>query len=403
MAAYDIKQHFQGLRVETGRRKGRRDPFATGFSDDEDEKESKRTTSRGRNRSNAEKPKVAPPVQRPQALGPGGKTSILDQLRDSDEDDFLSQPTKKIDRCPSPAPAHVQLANVRTTDGAGRRGSLDKGIPHSGNRAPRSAIALAAGDLAYLDASEDETWLSSPKRIGRGPSPAPRKQSDPVDPLERSHTPKGSRVAPTIEQSQAPSQPSRHTVASPFAGTKYLEDSESSGDEAVSSRQGSTDDNAPATDLDALSPYESALAPKHPEVKRVDKAKQNGSGMSWRAFSTSRTEQRTAEIEAIQASLKQRGKSISFGTYALTDDGNRVPIPDSPRRAGSLKTALGGRGRGRARGKSPPRRASDLGPTVDEMEDGEEVVDSDRRGDVKKPISPTFSPPDIRIDNIAHS
>ena len=398
MAAYDIKQHFQGLRVETGRRKGRRDPFATGFSDDEDdENEAKR--NRGRNRSNSEKQKAAPPVQKPQVLGPDGKASVLDQLQDSSEED---KPRRNSDRRSSPAPAHTQLANVRSADGTGRRGSVDKGPLQPSTRAPRSAIALAAGNLAYLDDSEDDNWLRSPKRNDRRPSPAPRKHSDPVDPLERSHTPKGSREAPTLDPSQARLQPSRHTVASPFAGTKYLEDSESSGDEAISSRQGSTDNTADTTaEFDSLNPYESAIAPKHTEIKRVDKPKQNVSGMSWRAFSTSRTEQRTAEIEAIQASLKQRGKSISFGTHALTDDGRRVPIPNAPRRAGSIKTALGGRGRDRERGKSPPRRASDLEPTVDEVEDGEEVDhEPDRRGDIKQHAAANL--PDIRIDDIAH-
>lgn len=341
MAAYDIKQHFQGLRVETGRRKGRRDPFSTGFSDDEREEETKRT--RGRPRSNSEKLKTAPPVQRSVPRRPAAQNSILDQLWDSDEDELLNAPTRRTDRRPSPAP---------------------------NSRAPRSAAVLAAGDLAYLDDSEDEGWNNSSKRTDRRPSPAPRKESDPAEPVERSHTPKGSREPPK-EQPLSGTQPSRHTVASPFAGTKYLEDSESSGDEAISSRQGSADNSATSpSELDSISPYESALAPRHPEVKRVDKPKQNVSGMSWRAFSTSRTEQKTAELEALQASLKQRGKSISFGTHAITDDGKRVPIPVAPARQSSVGSALG-RGRGGSRGKSPPRRAGDVDPTPDELEEGE--------------------------------
>ena len=373
MAAYEIKQHFKGLRVETGRRKGRRDPFSTGFSDDDDSEEEK-ARSRRRERSNSVKnkqqPLAAPAAQRSQASGPAAKTSILDQLRDSDDDDFLNAPTKKTDRGPSPAPA--QLTNLRTYDRAGRRGSIDTVLP-SINKAPRSARAQAAGTLAYLDDSEDEEWLVPSKRNDRRPSPAPpRKASDSVDPLERSSTPRGSREPPQPpkEQSQTRLQPSRHTVASPFAGTKYLQDSDSDED-AVISRQGSADSTttAPTDDIaDVLSPYESALSPNHPEVKRVDKAKSSGSGVSWRAFSTSRTEQRNTELEALQASLKQRGKSIAFGKYATTDDGKRVPIPAAEQ---DLAGSGPGRGRGRNRGKSPPRRSSDIEPTPDEVDDGE--------------------------------
>jgi len=371
MAAYEIRQHFKGLRVETGRRKGR-DPFATGFSDDDDSEEEKKR-SRRRDRSSSIKDKQPPPVPRPQALGPAAKTSILDQLRDSDEDDdFLNAPTQRNDRRPSPAPA--QLAKLREADRGVRKGSLER-RQQANNKASRSARAQAAGTLAYLDDSDEEdSWLSSPRKADRGPSPAPRKNSDPVDPLERSSTPRGSREPPK-EQSPNRLQPSRHTVASAFAGTKYLEDSsDDSDEEAVSSRQGSADNSAtsPLDISDTLNPYESALPQhqKHPEVKRVDKAKkQGGSGVSWRAFSASRTEQRNTEIEALKASLKQRGKSISFGTHATTDDGKRVPIPIAEQ---GLIGVGARRGRGRDRGKSPPRRAIDTEPTIDETEDGEQ-------------------------------
>ncbi|KAK4963337.1 hypothetical protein LTR10_000965 [Elasticomyces elasticus] len=357
MAAYDIKQHFKGLRADTGRKKGRRDPFATGFEDDSEEEARSRQRDRTKQKEAAKKAAAGNPL----AL----KTSVLDALRDSD-DEWLGAPAR-VDRRPSPAPP--QLASLRVTDSAGRRGSLDKGLQQ--NRQPRSsAIVQAAGSLAYLDDSDEDTLAVSPKRNERGPSPAPRKSSDHSETGERSHTPRGSRV-PLEEQVQNHPQPSLHTVASPFAGTKYLQDSESDED-AVSSRNNSTDATvvSPDDEVDPLSPWESALGPKHPEVKRVDKPKQsNGSGISWRAFSASRTEQRSAEIEALQTSLKQRGKSIAFGTHAVTDDGKRVPIPGETeiRRAGSLSA----RGRGRGRGKSPPRRLEDTKVTEDEEGDGE--------------------------------
>ena len=112
-------------------------------------------------------------------------------------------------------------------------------------------------------------------------------------------------------------------------------------------------------------------APQKPqtlEVKRVVKPKkQEGGGVSWRAFSESRTEQRTTELEAIQSALRQRGKSISFGSHALTDDGRRVPIiaPTEQQIFGN-----GNAPRPRNRGVSPPRRKTDVEPTADEIEDG---------------------------------
>ncbi|TKA78683.1 hypothetical protein B0A55_04495 [Friedmanniomyces simplex] len=412
MAAYDIQQHFKGLRVDTGRKKGRRDPFATGFEDDSEAE----ARSRQRDRSKQKAATKAAAAGNPLAL----KTSVLDALRDSD-DEWLGAPAR-ADRRPSPAPP--QLANLRASDNARRRGSIDKGLQQ--NKSPRSAIVQAAGSLAYLDDSDDDA-LASPKRTDRRPSPAPRKHSDTSEPGERSSTPRGSRV-PLEEQSQTLLQPSRHTVASPFAGTKYLQDSDSE-EEAVTSRNNSADASGfpPDDSIDPLSPWESALSsPKHPEVKRVDKPKQsNGSGISWRAFSASRTEQRSAEIEALQASLRQRGKSIAFGTHAVTDDGKRVPIAASAelQRAGSAAA----RGRGRGRGKSPPRRADDTKLTEDELESeggsggpvydpreyktnpftGQPVKrafsDPDRDDSIAKGFtSPTASLPDIRIDDVAH-
>ncbi|KYG40439.1 hypothetical protein M433DRAFT_138722 [Acidomyces richmondensis BFW] len=345
MAAYDIQKHFKGLRVDTGRRKGR-DPFATGFEDDSEEEAQNR---RSRARERAEKAKLGnipvgqAPSPKPLSGGPIQSASILDQLKDSD-DDFLDPP-KRFDRRPSPAPA--QLASLRVSEGAGRRGSVDHGL--QAGRPPRSAVAQAAGSLALLDDSDDDDQDYDALRRRRR-----RRQTE----RTASPAPKRPYEHALKEQSQARLQPSRHTVASPFAGTKYLEDSESDTDEeAVASRKGSATSDDSST-VDPLSPYESALAPKHPEVKRVDKPKASngGSSVSWRAFSASRAEQRSTEIEALQASLRSRGKSISFGTHAITDDGERIPVPP---RARHLRQT--GSGAGGGTGKEPKQKPSQAG------------------------------------------
>ena len=363
--AYEISRHFKGLRVETGRRKSRRDPFAETFDDDSEEEKNRRSRSKTKQPSPAEK-------EKPSTVAPAKTTAPLpsaaEVIRDS-EDDVLG-PSKRTDRRPSPAPSQLPLSRV--TDGAGRRGSLDVGLQSKGltsrsvqtTKTPRAAVALAAGQLAYLDDSSEDEEEVPPARINRYPSPAPRKKSDDAgDGIRRSSTPKGSRE-PNRDafQAAAAQLPTLHTVASPFAGTKYLQDSESDEDEdededeeAVGSRKNSAEEI----------PSVSSSPDKHRlEVKRVDKPKQNGGGVSWRAFSAGRAEQRTAEIEAIQTSLRHRGKSISFGTHAVTDDGNRVPVTASP------EQIFGGtRGR-KPRGKSPPRRAEDTKPTEDEILDG---------------------------------
>lgn len=359
MAAYSIQQQLKGLRVEGGRRKSRRDPFA---DDDSDEDNKERRSSRSQTKQSPPAGSKTSPAK--------GRTSIDARaaIRDGD-DDFLNPPKKTSERRPSPAPA--QLPITRVTDGAVRRGSLDKGLQSKGllgrgaqtGRNPRSAVAQAAGSLALLDDSEDEDDLPAAPRANRYPSPAPRKQSDP-DPVRRASTPKGSREPPKDPaQAITTTQPSVHTVASPFAGTKYLQDSDSDGDEdeeAVGSRKSSTDEAVG----DTSSPERTRL-----EVKRTDKPKQqHGGGVSWRAFSVGRAEQRNTEIEALQTSLKQRGKSISFGSHAVTDDGNRVPVTASP------EQLFGGPvGRRKPRGKSPPRRAGDVEPTEDEVADGGSV------------------------------
>lgn len=363
MAALDIKKHFQGLRVETGRRQNRRDPFAETFDDDSGDEKNRRSRSKSKQSPPAEKEK--PPTVAP-AKTSATLPSAADLLRNS-EDDFVGLP-KRTDRRPSPAPPTLPLSRV--SDGAGRRGSLDKGLQSRGfqsrttqiGKAPRSAVALAAGSLAYLDDSDEDEDETSPPPAKRYPSPAPRRKSEAADGVRRSSTPKGSRE-PARDAFQTGSQPTQHTVASPFAGTKYLQDSDTDEDEdeeAVGSRRSSAEEIS-KNDISNVSGSPEKL---HLEVKRVDKPKQNGSGVSWRAFSAGRAEQRYNEIEALQTSLKQRGKSISFGTHALTDDGNRVPVTASP------EQILGGsRGR-KPRGKSPPRRTEDTKPTDDELLDG---------------------------------
>ena len=377
---YDIQKHFKGLRVETGRRRRARDPLATGFEDDSDDDPTPTTARKSKSVSSAlpTAPKSAPPVGKPvtPSVPNIAKTSALsatDKLVDSDDDWLV--PAKRTDRHPSPAPASLPRSSV--SSGAGRRGSLDTGLQGQGlqtNRTARSARAQAAGTLAYLDDSDDEEESAPrPSRIDRSASPASFKKVDSVDPQRRASTPKGSREAPSEQPPPAVAVvPSRHTVASPFAGTKYLEDSDSD-DEAVTSRSNSTDDTAAQLAAAAGSPQKDRL-----EVERVDKPKvQHGGGVSWRAFSASRTEQRNTEIEALQATLRQRGKSISFGTHALTDDGKRVPL--APQQFAALAGAGAGAGaaaaapgskRGRTRGKSPPRRAEDTAATEDEVADG---------------------------------
>ncbi len=373
MAADNISKHFKELRVDTGRRR-RRDPFADSFDDERDD--DKERSSRPRTKQHLpaatqkEKAVAAAPAKNNNNNNSSNIASpftALDGLRDSDDDEQLLGSQKRVDRRPSPSPAPAQLALSRVTSGAGRRGSLDAGLQSKGllgrgvqaGRAPRSAIAQAAGSLAYLDDSEtdEEEVLPRKSAADRFPSPAPpRKQSDPVDPLARSSTPKGTR-----DLVREPEPLPRHTVASPFAGTKYLEDSESDSDEeAVTSRSGSLES---ATEIPVAASPEKE---KHRlDVTRVDKPKQNGGGVSWRAFSAGRAEQRSAEIEALQASLRQRGKSIAFGTHAVTDDGNRVPVAPTPE-----QIFAGARGRRKGRGKSPPRRAADASPGDVEVGDG---------------------------------
>jgi len=369
MAAYDIQKHFKGLRADTGRRRGR-DPFATGFEDDSDE-------DRMRTRTKTTKP---PPVKKPSPAAPLLKNgpsksafASIDPLRDGD-DYFLNEvppPEKnnRIGRHPSPAPA--KLAQTRVSNGAGRRGSIDS--QHL--QGTRRAVALAAGPLAYLDDSEDDDFLPRSRR-DRRPSPAPRKQSDSPRSRERSVTPRGDKRQPREPQL------SRHTVASPFAGTKYLQDSDSEddrdgdSDKSSNPRQGSL--NSLDSETAVTTPDENGNVSKpNLEVKQVEKRKHNGSGVSWRAFSAGRSEQRHAEIEALQASLMQRGRRISFNPQAVTDDGRKVPLAPGPNRFAINKPTTT-----KGRTKSPSRRIEDVRPADDELPPGGPV----------RPFDPTAHP-----------
>lgn len=209
MAALNIQKHFSGLRVGVDRRRGR-DPFATGFEDDSDEKS---RPSRPKTKAPPIKPRV--PVAAPPKPDPTSAIAALDILRDSD-DDFLDVPAKKTnkkttDRRPSPAPAH--LASLRVTDGAGRRGSLPGLLPPT-----KRAAELAVGQLAYLDDSSDDEPAPRKRSGGRRHSPAPLNSSDPLNVWERSDTPRGDRLPAKEAPVVVPIVPA-HTVASPFAGT----------------------------------------------------------------------------------------------------------------------------------------------------------------------------------------
>ncbi|CZT14789.1 uncharacterized protein RCC_00740 [Ramularia collo-cygni] len=396
MAALNIQKHFSGLRVGVDRRRGR-DPFATGFEDDSDEKS---RPSRPKTKAPPIKPRV--PAAAAPKPDPTSAIAALDVLLDSDED-FLDVPktdTKKAtDRRPSPAPGNLALHRV--TDGAGRRGSLPGVLPPT-----KRAAELAVGQLAYLDDSSDDERPPPSKRSGRRNSPAPRKSSD--DSWDRSDTPRGDRVPAKEAPVAVPIVPA-HTVASPFAGTKYLQDSETDSDEeAVSSRKGSTE----STTTVSTTPPDPSTSPatkKTYEVPRVDKAKLHG-GVSWRAFSAGRAEQRHAEVEALAASLQRRGRSISFCPLVTTDDGRRVPLSPSIGPLGS-----NGRRKSNTRGKSPPRRPEDVGPADDAGGDGRIAFtgnpfagqrarsnSDDSANALERPTFHHSSLPDIRIDDVAN-
>ncbi|KAL9527322.1 hypothetical protein SMMN14_08549 [Sphaerulina musiva] len=360
MAAYDIKKHFSGLRVQTARRRGH-NPFATGFEDDSDDDDFRKSRPKTKAPPVSKSVPVTPFVP-PTKASPFARARSLSKAAtaDDDDDNFLLevQAAKKADRRPSPAPAVLSIAAQRVIDEAARprRGSLPGVLSDQ-----KKAAVLAAGPLAYLDdSSDDDDWNSGSRpgrRTARNRSPLPRATS--ASNL-RSSTPSGARLAvsqlPPDKAATATAIP-LHTVASPFAGTKYLQDSDSDSDEeAVASRKGSAEDIA-------------AIAPdnkKHHEVPRVDKGKlQNGGGVSWRAFSAGRAEQRNAELDALASSLRRRGRSIQFCPVVRTDDGRQISLAPTLERNGPT---LGGKRFGQNRAKSPPRRAADTKPILEEDE-----------------------------------
>lgn len=203
-AAYDIKRHFSGLRVQTARRRGR-DPFATGFEDESDEERKSRTRTK------------APVANKPAPVESSPFANIDALKQDTDDDDFLNfVPTtakadKKSDRRPSPSPASITALRGNNADSQARRGSLPGVLPGD----PKKAAVLASGPLlAYLDdSSEDE---GPTRRRNRRPSPAPS-----ADHRDRSQTPAGEGF--NRSRDQVGLKPNafvpKHTVASPFAGT----------------------------------------------------------------------------------------------------------------------------------------------------------------------------------------
>lgn len=209
MAAYEISKHFSGLRVQTARRKGRPDPFATGFEDDSDD-DFRKSRPKTKAPVPAKPSPIAPRVSSPTKSPPvAAKPQNLD-----DDDNFLLEVSaqKKADRRPSPAPPNPKTAAQRLVDRSGRRGSLPGALPSN----TKKAAVLAAGPLAYLDDSDEEDNISYPSnRTARQQSPAPRKTSE--DGIGRSATPSGHRTSqPSVDRSIVVP---RHTVASPFAGT----------------------------------------------------------------------------------------------------------------------------------------------------------------------------------------
>ncbi|TKA71970.1 hypothetical protein B0A49_05333 [Cryomyces minteri] len=184
-------------------------------------------------------------------------------------------------------------------------------------KASRGSIASPFASVAYLDDSEDEPRDAPKKRADKQTSPAPM--------AEDATKPSSSDKAPVKARA------SRSSIASPFplSGTQYLEDSDS-GEEAISDSRKASTHSTTEQPLQELAPDDPGpLSEQSLRVKRVDKLNPAGSGVSWKAFraqSDSRTALKAAEIEALRASLNQRGKSISFSTHAITDEGKRLPI-----------------------------------------------------------------------------
>lgn len=345
--AADIQKHFKALRVDTGRRR------RNVFDDFEDEVAADK------------KPNRTAKPNKPLEKKPAGHPSSPNNDARNHDNEFLDSKKSKFDRRLSPAPD--QLASSLVSDGAARRPSNERASAAK-HRRSLAAKTQAGGILAYLDESDDDDdeALAPPSRRDRRPSPSPRVGPEAEGSRRRSSTPRGEK-----ENSGTKLAPPKHTVASPFAGTKYLQDSDDEDDVAVSSRSNSQDDtNNNDDEIDGLTPLFNTSRSHH-EVKKVEKPKaQQGGGISWRAFSAGRADQRSAELAALQANLRKRGKSISFGTHAVTDDGERIPLLLSTDHPSGPNARKGGK-----RTKSPPRQARDVEPTADEATDGFERYD----------------------------
>jgi hypothetical protein len=190
------------------------------------------------------------------------------------------------------------------------------------------------------------------------------------------------------------------TARTDIDAQKYLQDSDSEGDEQQSAqRQGSTDSND-STEPAATTPTESEnTSSNHLEVKDAPKRKKSGgSGVSWRTISAGRSEQRTAEIEALRANLQKRGRLISFSSHAVTDEGNRVPLMPSYERP-----RLSARGRADNRGKSPPRRIHDTRPSADEeLPNQGPVITHEHHDNYTTKAFPGMTNVEIRVQTTCH-
>ncbi|GAB7363945.1 hypothetical protein MBLNU230_g4507t1 [Neophaeotheca triangularis] len=356
-----IQKHFKALRAETGRRRGRSTPFATGFEDDsEDEPRKSRSSKNTSSDADSNVPAATTSTSTP---APTSSPKL-----DKHKHDALVAGAKRADqRRPSPAPDTLPTSPI--TEGAAKHSSLDREVVASQTRPSASSVASPFAGTKYLNDSEDEegdNLAASNSRGDRRPSPAPPRKGSQRDAASRRQSSPFRAEKNTRSSSGAQHRPSKSSISSPFARTQYLEDSDSDEEAIVDSRTNSVDDGSsrssstPPDSAKSLSPDQSR--DQKYQVERVEKPKKNeGSGMSWRAFSAGRNEQKSAELEALQANFKSRGKSISFGTHALTDDGKRVPITPTPQQI------FGATGRSqKGRGRSPPRRDGDTKPTEDE-------------------------------------
>ncbi|KAL2350037.1 hypothetical protein BJ546DRAFT_534762 [Cryomyces antarcticus] len=333
MASQDIQKHFKKLRIASpATHRQRVDPLSEEFSDESDN-----------GREDASKPAATNKPSAPAPVAKASRGSIASPFAsvaylDDSEDEPLEVSKKRADKQTSPAPM---------AEDATKPSSLDKAPVKA--RASRSSVASPFASIGYLDDSADELSDTSPKRTDRRPSPAPpqRPRTEVADSAAR---------GVKAEKEQVHARRTRSQIASPFAGTQYLEDSDSdSGEEAISdSRKASTHSTTeqPLQELDPDDP--GPLSEQSLRVKRVDKLKPAGSGVSWKAFraqSDSKTALKAAEIEALRASLNQRGKSISFSTHAITDEGKRLPI--------EVAKSVEEPGTTRGRTRPGPRRVED--------------------------------------------